>query len=229
MILLEPLMLSSSGVTYTMRYFLNEISLHIPELKASIHENLLKIVAQILSGRHLSQIIQGVSTSASHLIKSNNFYHPISSSNTTSSSTTANRINKSSSTASLQMLNTSVSPYSFQQQQNASYPFSDEQLPQIDVESLSQALQTLRAFEFPSIYIIAFLRYCVDFYIQHESRHVKIEAILTTSSLLSRLISKLNAQDSRSLISIISCALRKLLICAITDYEPDVRYLNHFF
>jgi FKBP12-rapamycin complex-associated protein len=33
-----------------------------------------------------------------------------------------------------------------------------------------------------------------------------------------------DSQDSRSLTSIISCALRKLLICAITDYEADVRY-----
>jgi len=96
--------------------------------------------------------------------------------------------------------------------------------PQVETECLLQALQTLRAFEFPSIYLIAFLRYCVDFYLQHESRLVKIEAIITTTSLLSRLISTLNSQDSRSLISIISCVLRKLLICAITDNEADVRY-----
>ena len=47
---------------------------------------------------------------------------------------------------------------------------------------------------------------------------------MTTTTLLSRLIDTLNSQDSRSLISIISCALRKLLISSITDYEPDVRY-----
>ena len=94
----------------------------------------------------------------------------------------------------------------------------------IDIDSLVQALQTLRAFEFPSNCMIAFLRYCVDFYIQHEWRDVKIEATLTTSVLLSRLIGKLNMQESRSLVTIIGNALHKLLICAITDYEPDVRY-----
>lgn len=96
--------------------------------------------------------------------------------------------------------------------------------PQVEIESIIQALQTLRAFEFSSLYVIAFLRYCVDFYLAHESRLVKIEATLTTAKLLSSLINTLNSQDSRSLISIISCALRKLLICSITDYEPDVRY-----
>lgn len=72
--LLEPLMVCSGGVTFTMRYFLNEISHHIPELKLPIHENLLKILAHILTGRQLSQIIQAVSHSASHLIQSNNLY-----------------------------------------------------------------------------------------------------------------------------------------------------------
>lgn len=72
--LLEPLMVCSGGVTYTMRYFLNEISQHIPELKLPIHENLLMILAHILTGRQLSQIIQAVSHSASHLIQSNNLY-----------------------------------------------------------------------------------------------------------------------------------------------------------
>jgi FKBP12-rapamycin complex-associated protein len=87
-----------------------------------------------------------------------------------------------------------------------------------------QALQTLRSFEFSAIYIIAFLPYCVYYYLQHESRLVKIETVLTVSDLLSKLISKLNENDSRSLVSIISCVLRKLLICAITDQEADVRY-----
>jgi serine/threonine-protein kinase mTOR len=122
---------------------------------------------------------------------------------------------------------TTSSMYQNQQQQQAAALQQIEQTtapPKIDIESLIQALQTLRSFEFSSIYVIAFLRYCVDFYLQHESRLVKIECVITTSSLLSRLISQLDGQDSRSLISIISCALRKLLICAITDYEPDVRY-----
>lgn len=86
MVLLEPLMLCSGGVTYTMRYFLNEISLHIPELKQSIHENLLKILSQILTGKPLYQIIQAISVSASHLIKSNNFYSLMSNSTVTGSS-----------------------------------------------------------------------------------------------------------------------------------------------
>lgn len=205
MVLLEPLMLNSGGITYTMRYFLNEISLHIPELKASIHENLLKILSQILTGRPLSQIIQSISMSASHLIRSNNFY-----------SLMSNLVQNSPQIPKSASINRSLTQQQFAQ--------LEEVPPQVDTESLIQALQTLRAFEFPSIYIIAFLRYCVDFYLQHESCVVKIETIITTSSLLSRLITTLNAQDSRSLISIISCVLRKLLICAITDYEPDVRY-----
>lgn len=48
--LLEPLMLVSVGVTYTMRVCLNDISQSIPQLKPSIHENLLKIMSQILTG-----------------------------------------------------------------------------------------------------------------------------------------------------------------------------------
>jgi hypothetical protein len=49
--LLEPLMLISIGVTYTMRVCLNEITQSIPQLKQSIHENLLKIISQILTGK----------------------------------------------------------------------------------------------------------------------------------------------------------------------------------
>jgi FKBP12-rapamycin complex-associated protein len=74
------------------------------------------------------------------------------------------------------------------------------------------------------LYIISFLPYCVFHYLQHDSRLVKIETVLTISNLLSKLISKLDEKDSRSLISIVSCVLRKLLICAITDQEADVRY-----
>ena len=85
MVLLEPLMLCSGGVTYTMRYFLNEISLHIPELKLSIHENLLKILSQILTGKPLYQIIQAISVSASHLIRSNNLYSLMSNSGVSAS------------------------------------------------------------------------------------------------------------------------------------------------
>ena len=167
MVLLEPLMLCSGGVTYTMRSFLNEISQHIPELKLSIHENLLKILSQILTGKPLYQIIQGVSMSASHLIKSNNVYSLMSSS-----------------------AEQRATSQPAQQQQNQMLQI-EKPPPQTDIDSLVQALQTLRAFEFSSIYTIAFLRYCVDFYLQNESRLVKIEAVITTSSLLSRLISAL--------------------------------------
>nr|AWV66626.1 serine/threonine-protein kinase mTOR [Brachionus rotundiformis] len=199
--LLEPLMLCSGGITYTMRYFLNEIATHIPELKASIHENLLKILSQILTGRQLSHILKTIPISATHLSQSNNLYALV--------------------TPSQIQINGSVIP---NRNLNRDQSIQDSLLIQNDVESIVQALQTLRAFEFSSIYIIVFLRYCVDFYLQHESRLVKIESVLTTATLLSRLIDALNSQDSRSLISIISCALRKLLISSITDYEPDVRY-----
>jgi phosphatidylinositol kinase/protein kinase (PI-3 family) len=218
MVLLEPLMLGSGGVTYTMRYFLNEISLHIPELKASIYENLLKILSQILTGRPLHQIIQSISTSASHLIRSNNFYSLM------SHSLQASPTLPSLSSLPLQAQISQKTLSRSQSLQSQSFSQMEEVPPQVETECLLQALQTLRAFEFPSIYLIAFLRYCVDFYLQHESRLVKIEAIISTTSLLSRLISTLNSQDSRSLISIISCVLRKLLICAITDNEADVRY-----
>ena len=74
-----------------------------------------------------------------------------------------------------------------QQQQQAAALQQIEQTaapPKIDMDSLIQALQTLRSFEFSSIYVIAFLRYCVDFYLQHESRLVKIECVIKTSTLL---------------------------------------------
>ena len=173
-------MLCSGGITFTMRYFLNEITLHIPEVKLIIHENLLKILSQILTGLSHNQLIQTVSLSANQLTQTN-------------------------------------------LSRQSSYIY--EQIPaQSDIEPIVQALQTLRSFEFSTIYIIAFLPYCVYHYLQHSERIVKIETVLTISNLLSKLISKLNENDSRSLISIISCVLRKILICAITDPEPDVRY-----
>ncbi len=169
-------MLCSGSVTYTMRYFLNEISLHIPELKQSIHENLLKILSQILTGKPLYQIIQAISVSASHLIHSNNFYSLMS--NSSAPSTTPSPATKRTQplSPSHQLLQIEKPP------------------PINDTDSTLQALQTLRAFEFSSIYVIAFLRYCVDFYLQHDSRLVKTEAVITTSSLLSRLISTLDSQ-----------------------------------
>jgi hypothetical protein len=56
--LLEPLMLCSGGITFTMRYFLNEITQYIPELKFVIHESLLKILAMKLTGLSQNQLIQ---------------------------------------------------------------------------------------------------------------------------------------------------------------------------
>jgi hypothetical protein len=64
MSLLEPLMLCSGGITFTMRYFLNEITQYIPELKLVIHESLLKILSMKLTGLSLNQLIQTAPTSA---------------------------------------------------------------------------------------------------------------------------------------------------------------------
>ena len=217
MVLLEPLMLCS-GVSYTMRYFLNEIAKNIPELKFTIHENLLKILSQILTGKPMHVILAAISAAAQNLIRSNNFYSLIS---TTSIPTQTNIFNKN---LTLTSLNNGHLQMAVQQQHQQQTIINDDApSPQTDIESLVQALQTLRAFEFSIIFIIGLLRYCIEFYLQHESRLVKIETVITTSALLAKLINTISNQDSRSLISIISCALRKLLICAITDYEPDVR------
>jgi hypothetical protein len=184
-----------------MRCCLDEISVQIPQLKSAIYENLLKLISQILTGRPLCQIIQNVSFSASQLVQETNFLTfvpqfklPIAQFASQTSISDAQSTGSQSST------------------------FSDNTC------IIIQALQTLRSFEFTSVYVIAFLRYCVDFYLTHDSTDIKIEAVLTISALLSRLVKTLETQESRSLISIISCTLRKLLVCAITDSEIDVRY-----
>jgi FKBP12-rapamycin complex-associated protein len=64
----------------------------------------------------------------------------------------------------------------------------------------------------------------VDLYINHESSNIKIETILTTSALLNRLIKVIEQQESRSLISMVSSSLRKLLDSALSDTDPNVRY-----
>jgi hypothetical protein len=210
--LLEPLMICSGGVTYTMRYCLNEICEHIPQLKTSIHENLLKILSQILTGRPLFHIIKVIASSASHLIRSNNYYSFI-----TNGMISSRLMNSSG--------DDDTSGIDINDDTLIDNNLEFEKCPtHMDTNVVVQALQTLRSFQFSSIYVIAFLRYCVDFYLHHDNRHVKIEAILTTSHLLSLLIATLDEQESRALITIISCALRKLLICAITDYDADVRY-----
>jgi hypothetical protein len=70
MSLLEPLMLCSGGITFTMRYFLNEITRYIPEVKHVIHDNLLVILALKLTGLSHSQLIQ-VAPAAAKLFTQN--------------------------------------------------------------------------------------------------------------------------------------------------------------
>ena len=192
--LLEPLMLTSGGVTHTMRYCLDEISRWIPQLRPAIHENLLKIISQILTGKPLCQIIQTVSTSLSKNQQP--------------------QFGKSVSLANINSI----------EMENNNKLSTQSSLSNADDVLIVQALQSLRSFEFTTVYVIAFLRYCIDYYLNNESSKVKIETVLTACVLLNRIIKTIEHQDSRSLISLVSSSLRKLLDCALTDSDANVRY-----
>lgn len=69
--LIKALMHCSGGITFTMRYFLNEITQHMYQLKdLVIHENLLEILSQILTGLSHDRLIQTISRSADLLTQS---------------------------------------------------------------------------------------------------------------------------------------------------------------
>jgi len=92
------------------------------------------------------------------------------------------------------------------------------------MESISNALKALRFVELSLNASRVFLKFCINSYLQHESRLIKIEAILSAFFLISRLINE-TKNDETNLNEIIDCSLNKLFICAITDADPSVRYL----
>jgi len=97
----------------------------------------------------------------------------------------------------------------------------------LENESILSALQTLRSFEFSKNSSITFLKCCTHFYLQHESNLVKTEAILSSCFLLSRII-KDTKDEGKTLNCLIDSSLNKLLVCALTDIDPNVRYLVLF-
>ena len=95
--------------------------------------------------------------------------------------------------------------------------------PQIEKENTLHAFQALRSITLSQSTSIAFLKHFIDFYLQHQSSSIKIEAILSIVFLLSRLINDIKDEETVSK-SILDSSLNKLLISAIIDTDPNIRY-----
>ena len=201
--ILEPLMITSGGVTHTMRCFLTEILQHVPQLRRAIHENLLKIISQILIKKPFCQVVSSTQQESTTGL---NAY-------------VTNTSNDSGTVATDYQSNTSDKRVALN-----SYASQSSTSNILDDNLIIEALQTLRSFRFTSTYQISFLQNCINFYLIHDSYKIKVEAVLTIGKLLSSLIQIHERRPSRSLLITVSCAVKKLIESALIDTEADVRY-----
>lgn len=88
-----------------------------------------------------------------------------------------------------------------------------------DLISLRLALKILGRFDFQSQHLIRFLRHCATYYLCHENREIRLEAVHTCCHLLKPFLVPRNSVEN-----ITKSVLNKLLLVGITDADKYVRY-----
>ena len=150
----------SIGLTEPLANSLYDICKYIPDLKANIHEGLLKILSQIIINR---QTIASKTVIEPSLLTSNETIN--------------------------------------------------------DLTSLRLALKVLGRFDFQSQYLIRFVGHCANYYLSHENREIRLEAVHTCCHLLKPFL-----KPGNSVENITKSVLNKLLLVGITDCDKYVRY-----
>lgn len=93
-----------------------------------------------------------------------------------------------------------------------------------DISGIVLGLKILGKFDFHSKSLMQFARHCADHYLNSDSKDIRLEAVKTCCHLLSPALAKIATQYSPSLMVIIQEVLSKLLIVAVTDLDPQIRY-----
>ncbi|XP_041480411.1 serine/threonine-protein kinase mTOR-like [Lytechinus variegatus] len=95
-----------------------------------------------------------------------------------------------------------------------------------DITSTVLALRTLGNFDFEGHSLTQFVRHCADHFLSSEHKEIRIEAARTCSSLLQPAVNLRSAPHpvSATNTQVVAEVLSKLLVVAITDSDPDIRY-----
>ncbi|KAI1309348.1 Serine/threonine-protein kinase mTOR [Halotydeus destructor] len=93
-----------------------------------------------------------------------------------------------------------------------------------DTNTIILALKVLGKFDFQSRSLMQFVKYCAEHYIAGSAKDVRLEAVRTCCQLLIPALVKLKEHHSPSLVMTVQDILGKLLIVAVTDSDPQVRY-----
>ncbi|XP_071946239.1 serine/threonine-protein kinase mTOR-like [Antedon mediterranea] len=97
-----------------------------------------------------------------------------------------------------------------------------------DSSSMVLALQTLGTFDFEGHSLTQFVRHCADQFLAFEHKEIRMEAARTCSQLLQPSIHFRGSRPPHSMSTtntqVVADVLNKLLMVAITDTDPDIRY-----
>lgn len=93
-----------------------------------------------------------------------------------------------------------------------------------DLPNIVLGLQILGKFDFQNRSLMQFARHCADNFLSSDYTEIRLEAVKTCCHLLSPALQKVASQYSPSLMITIQDVLNKLLIVAVTDVDPQVRY-----
>ncbi|CAH1240669.1 MTOR [Branchiostoma lanceolatum] len=96
-----------------------------------------------------------------------------------------------------------------------------------DVTNTVLALRTLGSFDFEGHSLTVFVRHCADHFLASEHKEIRMEAARTCSHLLSpsiHLLGNHHGHPSYTQTQVVADVLSKLLVVAITDTDPDIRY-----
>ncbi|XP_071805479.1 serine/threonine-protein kinase mTOR-like isoform X2 [Asterias amurensis] len=96
-----------------------------------------------------------------------------------------------------------------------------------DITSTVLALQTLGSFDFEGHSLTQFVRHCADHFLSSEHKEIRAKAARTCAQLLQPSINLRSNRPhpvSTTNIQVVADVLSKLLVVAITDSDPDIRY-----
>ncbi|KAJ8022045.1 Serine/threonine-protein kinase mTOR [Holothuria leucospilota] len=96
-----------------------------------------------------------------------------------------------------------------------------------DTKNIVLALRTLGSFDFEGHSLTQFVRHCADNFLSSEHTEIRKEAAWTCSRLLQPSINLRNSSSHTSGATntqVVADVLSKLLVVAITDSDPEIRY-----
>ncbi|KAF5280820.1 hypothetical protein FQR65_LT14927 [Abscondita terminalis] len=93
-----------------------------------------------------------------------------------------------------------------------------------DAFSIVLALRTLGNFNFEGHSLLQFVQRCADYFLVHEERDIRLEAVRTCCKLLKHSIHNNSGNSSQTVTITVASVLNKLLVVGMTDMHPEVRF-----